>query len=65
VELGELLTINQAATEVGVSRRTIYNWMRYSKIQFVRTAGGNVRIIKDSLWQASGKVDEKPRTDNN
>jgi predicted site-specific integrase-resolvase len=34
-----------------VSRRTIYNWMSAGKVQYVRTAGGAVRIYEDSLWR--------------
>jgi predicted site-specific integrase-resolvase len=36
-----------------VSRRTIYNWMSAGKVQYVRTAGGAVRIFEDSLWRRS------------
>jgi excisionase family DNA binding protein len=37
---------------VGVSRRTIYNWMAAGKVEYVRTAGGAVRIFEDTLWRA-------------
>ena len=37
---------------MGVSRRTIYNWMAAGKVQYVRTAGGAVRIFEDTLWRA-------------
>ena len=36
-----------------MSRRTIYNWMSAGKVQYVRTAGGAVRIYEDSLWRKS------------
>jgi hypothetical protein len=36
---------------VGVSRRTIYNWITAGKVEYVRTAGGSVRIFVDSLWR--------------
>jgi excisionase family DNA binding protein len=36
---------------VGVSRRTIYNWIAGGKVEYVRTAGGAVRIFTDSLWR--------------
>ena len=36
---------------VGVSRRTIYNWLASGKIEYVRTAGGSVRIFVDTLWR--------------
>ena len=41
----------QACEVVGVSRRTIYNWMAGGKVEYVRTAGGSVRIFADSLWR--------------
>jgi excisionase family DNA binding protein len=45
------ISITQACESVGVSRRTIYNWMAAGKVQYVRTAGGAVRIFEDSLWR--------------
>lgn len=41
----------KACELVGVSRRTIYNWMAGGKIEYVRTAGGSVRIFTDTLWR--------------
>lgn len=35
-----------------MSRRTIYNWMAAGKVEYVRTAGGAVRIFEDTLWRA-------------
>lgn len=34
-----------------MSRRTIYNWMAAGKVQYIRTAGGAVRIFEDTLWR--------------
>ena len=48
----QTLSIMKACEVVGVSRRTIYNWMAGGKIQYVRTAGGSVRIFADSLWRS-------------
>jgi excisionase family DNA binding protein len=43
---------NMKACElVGVSRRTIYNWIASGKVEYVRTAGGSVRIFVDTLWR--------------
>jgi len=36
---------------VGVSRRTIYNWIAANKIEYKRTAGGSIRIFVDTLWR--------------
>jgi excisionase family DNA binding protein len=48
----QTLSILKACEVVGVSRRTIYNWMAGGKVEYVRTAGGSVRIFADSLWRA-------------
>ncbi len=55
--MGEMLlerktvSIPRACELVGVSRRTIYNWLAGGKVQYVRTAGGSVRIFEDTLWR--------------
>ena len=46
----ELVSITEACRIVGVTRRTIYNWINAGKITYVRTAGGGVRIYKNTLW---------------
>ena len=45
------ISIAQACASVGVSRRTIYNWIASGKVEYVRTAGGSVRIFVDTLWR--------------
>ena len=45
------VSIPHACELVGVSRRTIYNWLASGKLDYVRTAGGSVRIFVDSLWR--------------
>jgi excisionase family DNA binding protein len=45
------ISIMKACELVGVSRRTIYNWMGSGKVEYVRTAGGSVRIFTDTLWR--------------
>jgi excisionase family DNA binding protein len=45
------ISIMKACEVVGVSRRTIYNWLSSGKIEYVRTAGGSVRIFADTLWR--------------
>ncbi len=47
----QTLSIMKACEVVGVSRRTIYNWIAAGKVQYVRTAGGAIRIFADSLWR--------------
>ncbi len=45
------VSIPRACDVVGVSRRTIYNWISSGKVEYVRTAGGSVRIFTDTLWR--------------
>jgi len=45
------VSIPRACELVGVSRRTIYNWISSRKVEYVRTAGGSVRIFVDTLWR--------------
>ena len=45
------VSIAGAGELVGVSRRTIYNWISDGKVQYVRTAGGAIRIFADTLWR--------------
>jgi excisionase family DNA binding protein len=45
------VTIMRASTLAGVSRRTIYKWLATGKLEYVRTAGGNVRILRTSLFK--------------
>jgi excisionase family DNA binding protein len=49
----------KACELVGVSRRTIYNWLSSGKIEYVRTAGGSVRIFVDTLWRDANN-NERP-----
>ncbi len=48
--------IQEAMELAGVSRRTIYNWLRDNKVEYVRTAGGCVRIFTDSLFKEGNKA---------
>lgn len=45
------ISIMKACEQVGVSRRTIYNWIASGKVEYVRTAGGSIRIFVDTLWR--------------
>ena len=39
----------KAAEIAGVSERTIYNWVRWGWVEYVRTPGRGVRIYVDTL----------------
>ena len=56
------ISIMKACELVGVSRRTIYNWLSSGKIEYVRTAGGSVRIFADTLWRDPHHAD-RPAVD--
>jgi excisionase family DNA binding protein len=47
----QLITIKEATALAGVSRRTVYNWLQNGRLDFVRTAGGSVRIVTASLFR--------------
>jgi excisionase family DNA binding protein len=47
----QTVSIMKACEVVGVSRRTIYNWISAGKVEYVRTAGGSIRIFADTLWR--------------
>ncbi len=57
------VSIPRACELVGVSRRTIYNWIAGGKVQYVRTAGGSVRIFEDTLWRDGEPTSGAERAD--
>jgi len=46
------VNVTQALARCQISRRTLYNWLAAGKVEYVRTAGGAVRIFEDSLFRA-------------
>ena len=59
------ISIMKACELVGVSRRTIYNWIASGKVEYVRTAGGSVRIFVDTLWREPGRAADLTSKDSN
>ena len=47
--LGRSVSIDQAAEQLNVSRRTIYNRIRDGRLQTIRTLGGSQRVLVESL----------------
>jgi excisionase family DNA binding protein len=45
------VSITQAQAQCQVARRTIYNWLTQGKLEYVRNAGGHVRIFADTLFR--------------
>lgn len=56
----QTLSIMKACEAVGVSRRTIYNWISAGKVEYVRTAGGSIRIFADTLWRDANPTRTAP-----
>lgn len=57
----EMVSIMEASAIVGVSRRTIYNWLNSGKLEFVRTAGGSVRVFADTLFTVNTTSEQRVR----
>jgi len=53
------VAVAQACALVGVSRRTMYNWMATNKVDFYRLASGSRRIVTASLFRA-GNIEPPP-----
>ncbi len=47
--IGRSVSIDQASQLLGVSRRTVYNWIRAGRLQTIRTIGGSQRVVIESL----------------
>jgi excisionase family DNA binding protein len=56
----QTLSIMKACEAVGVSRRTIYNWISAGKVEYIRTAGGSIRIYADTLWRDASRTRSLP-----
>jgi excisionase family DNA binding protein len=49
--VGRSLSLDQAAEQLGVSRRTIYNRIREGRLQTIRTRGGSQRVLIESVLE--------------
>jgi excisionase family DNA binding protein len=47
--IGRSISLDHAATLLGVSRRTIYNRIRDGRLQTIRTLGGSQRVLLESV----------------
>jgi excisionase family DNA binding protein len=50
--IGRSVSLDDAAELLGVSRRTVYNWIRWGRLQTIRTLGGSQRVLVASLIAA-------------
>ena len=46
---GRSLSLAQASEALGVSRRTLYYWIKDGRLRTVRTSMGSQRVLIDSL----------------
>ena len=60
----QTVSIMKACEMVGVSRRTIYNWISAGKVEYIRTAGGSIRIFADTLWRDASQRPERSEAPN-
>ncbi len=51
LRLGRSVSIDQAASLLNVSRRTVYNRIRDGRLQTIRTLGGSQRVLVESLYE--------------
>ena len=49
ITLPELLTVKQAAKELGISKCTIYRWVKREWIVYMRLPNGTIRIPPASI----------------
>jgi excisionase family DNA binding protein len=53
--IGRSVSLDDAASLLGVSRRTIYNRIREGRLQTVRTLGGSQRVLLVSMPEAGAQ----------
>jgi excisionase family DNA binding protein len=58
--IGRSVSLDDAATLLGVSRRTVYNRIRDGRLQTVRTPGGSQRVLLGSMQQAQATAWRRP-----
>jgi len=64
LRIGRSVSLDHAAQILGVSRRTIYNWIREGRLQTIRTRGGSQRVLVNSMHRIPGEPPSvSPRTD--
>ena len=57
---GRTVSIDQAASLLDCSRRTIYNRIRTGRLQTIRTFGGSQRVTVESLYAAGLRPQAQP-----
>lgn len=55
----EIVTVTRACEILSVSRRTIYNWMKDNRVEYIYTPSGTRRIYLDTLFRRSPPSPER------
>jgi excisionase family DNA binding protein len=58
IKVGRSVSLEHAASLLGVSRRTIYNRIRDGRLLTVRTLGGSQRVLSASMASLSHRTGE-------
>lgn len=45
---GATVSLDRACLELGISRRTLYYWIRAGRLRTIRTRGGSQRVVWNS-----------------
>jgi excisionase family DNA binding protein len=54
--IGRSVSLDHAAQRLGVSRRTIYNWIRDGRLETIRTIGGSQRVLVESMDRTADRT---------
>jgi excisionase family DNA binding protein len=47
------LSLAQACETMRISRRTAYYWIKLGRLRTVRTSGGSLRVLTDSILEST------------
>jgi excisionase family DNA binding protein len=64
VEPGGSVLIDHAMRILGVSRRTVYYWIRQGRLRTVRTRMGSQRVLLDSIREMEYLAAAEPPVDS-
>lgn len=59
IELADIMTVRQVASECGYAVRTIYDWVHKGQIKYRKTKSGRIRILRRDLLVFLGCTDEE------
>ena len=59
----QLITISEAAKQLGITKKTLQDWDRSKKLVALRTAGGHRRYRQSDITEMQGLEPEEPNPD--